>query len=97
MGFVSTRLALTNGAMQTLIARVTPKLAMVLGQKLAAQAVPVIGAVAGASINYAYLGYYQEVAHVHFGLRKLSIDAGIHHDDLVQELQHRMGQKKLTG
>ncbi len=96
MGFVSTRLALTSGAMQTLIARVTPKLAMVLGQKLAAQAVPVIGAVAGASINYAYLGYYQEVAHVHFGLRKLSIDAAIPHDDLVEDLQRRMGQKTLT-
>lgn len=96
MGFVSTRMALTSGAMQALIARVSPKLALVLGQKLAAQAVPVIGAVAGASINYAYLGYYQEVAHVHFGLRKLAIDAGLPHDDLVVELQRRMGQKKLT-
>ncbi|WP_372885966.1 EcsC family protein [Shimia sp.] len=97
LGFVSTRLALTNGALQTLIARVTPKLAVVLGQKLAAQAVPVIGAMAGASINYAYLGYYQEVAHVHFGLRRLSIDAGVPHDDLVAEMQRRMGPKKLAG
>lgn len=96
MGFVSTRLALTSGAMQALIAKVTPKLAVVLGQKLAVQAVPVLGAVAGATVNYAYLGYYQEVSHVHFGLRKLSIDSGVRHETLVQELRQRMEPKKVS-
>ncbi|WP_127114139.1 EcsC family protein [Shimia sediminis] len=97
MGFVSARLALTSGTMQTVIAKVTPKLAVVLGQKLAAQAVPVLGAVAGATVNYAYLGYYQEIAHVHFGLRKLSIDSGVSHDVLVAELKRRMEPARLSG
>ena len=48
---------------------------MVLGQKLAAQSVPVLGAVAGAATNYAYTSYYQEMAHVHFRLRRLAIEA----------------------
>ena len=95
-GFFSARLALTSGTMQTVIAKVTPKLAVVLGQKLAAQAVPVLGAVAGAMVNYAYLGYYQEIAHVHFGLRKLSIDSGIEHDLLVAELKRRMEPARLS-
>lgn len=36
---------------------------------------PVLGAVAGAATNYAYLSYYQDMAHVQFGLRRLAIDA----------------------
>ncbi len=87
LAFFGTRLALTGGAMQTLIARVAPRLSVVLGQKLAAQAVPVIGAVAGAATNYAYTQYYQEIAHVHFGLRRLSIEADINYGALVARMQ----------
>jgi hypothetical protein len=41
-----------------------------LGQKLAAQTVPVLGAATGAGTNYTFVTYYTEIAHVHFGLRK---------------------------
>ena len=95
--FFSARLALTSGSMQALIAKVAPKLAIVLGQKVAAQAVPVVGAVTGAAVNYAYLTYYQEIAHVHFGLRKLAVNSGVSHDALVSELRSRMTPPKLTG
>ncbi|UWR23430.1 EcsC family protein [Sulfitobacter sp. S190] len=90
LGFLSARLALSGKAMQTIIARVAPRLAVVLGQKLAAQAVPVLGAVAGAATNYAYTSYYEEMAHVHFGLRKLAIDADIPADELTERLRARM-------
>lgn len=90
LGFVSLRLTLTGGAMHRLIAQVAPKLAAALGQKLAAQTVPVLGAVAGAGINYVYCRYYQQIAHVHFGLRRLAIDADLGHEDLVQRLAARM-------
>ncbi|MEP2534094.1 EcsC family protein [Shimia sp.] len=90
LAFVSTRLALTGGAMQALIARVAPRLSIVLGQKLAAQAVPILGAVAGAATNYAYTSYYQEIAHVHFGLRRLAIDADLDHDQLVARMLDQM-------
>lgn len=90
LGFLSVRMTLTGGAMQKLIATVAPRLATVLGQKLAAQTVPVLGAVAGATTNYIYTGYYQQIAHVHFGLRRLAIDADIPHDALVDQLGRRM-------
>lgn len=90
LGFVSLRLTLSGGAMQRLIATVAPRLASVLGQKLAAQTVPVLGAVAGAGTNYVYTRYYQQIAHVHFGLRRLAVDADIPHDDLVARLERRM-------
>ncbi len=97
LAFVSTRLALTGGAMQVLIARVAPKLAVVLGQKLAAQAVPLLGAVAGAATNFAYTSYYQEIAHVHFGLRKLAIDADRDPGELTEALIARVKPKINKG
>lgn len=71
--FLGARLAVTGATMQRLLAAVAPRLATALGQKLAAQAVPVLGAVAGAGLNYAFLSYYREIAHVRFGLLRLSI------------------------
>ncbi|WIY25896.1 EcsC family protein [Parasedimentitalea psychrophila] len=90
LGFLTLRLSLSGGALQKLIAQVAPKLGVVMGQKLATQAVPVLGAVAGATTNYVFSGYYQKMAQVHFGLRRLAIDADVPHQDLVQALQLRL-------
>ncbi|SFE43561.1 EcsC protein family protein [Sulfitobacter brevis] len=92
LGFLSARLAMSGRAMQAVISKVAPKLAVVLGQKLAAQAVPVLGAVAGAATNYAYTSYYQDMAHVHFGLRKLAIDADIPHAELIERLRQKVNR-----
>lgn len=69
--FVAARLGAVHTVSQA-VAMVAPRLAIVLGHKVAAQAVPVVGAVAGATINYAFMDYYEKMAEVHFGLRKLS-------------------------
>ena len=90
MAFISTRVVVTGKAMQALIARVAPRLATVLGQKLATQTVPVLGAAAGAATNYAYTSYYQQMAHVHFGLRRLAIEADRDHAELVDEFRARL-------
>jgi len=79
--FIASRLALTGSAVQNVIATIAPKLAAVLGQKLAAQAVPVIGAVSGAALNAAFLSYYRDVAKVRFALLKL---ASLHGSDTVE-------------
>ena len=96
LGFISARITLTGATVQGLIAKVAPRLATVLGQKLAAQTVPVLGAVAGAATNYAYTSYYQEMAHVHFGLRRLAIEADVPLDDLVERLRQRVGRRALA-
>lgn len=90
MAFFATRVTLQGKTLQGLIAKVAPRLATVLGQKLAAQTVPVLGAVAGAATNYAYTSYYQQIAHVHFGLRKLAIEADRPESDLREDLQARL-------
>lgn len=83
--FIGARLGLTGPAVHGLIARVAPRFATVLSQKLASQAVPILGAAAGAGTNYAFANYYVEMAHVHFGLRKLARDHG---EDQVLEAFH---------
>lgn len=62
------------------------------GAKLAAQTVPVLGAVAGATINYHFTRYYREIARVHFGLLRLSQETGIPREALIEALELRMNQ-----
>ena len=90
LGFLATRVTLTGNTLQSMISAVAPKLATVLGQKLAAQTVPVLGAVAGAATNYAYTSYYQEIAHVHFGLKRLALTHGVDRPVLVGQLRERV-------
>ncbi|MDF1855419.1 EcsC family protein [Pseudooceanicola sp.] len=96
LAFLTTRMALTGSTLQALIAKVAPRLALVLGQKLAAQTVPVLGAVAGAATNYAYTSYYQEMAHVHFGLRKLAIEADLSDAELIGQLRLRVQESPVN-
>ena len=90
LAFISVRTAVSGTALQALIARVAPRLGTVLGQKLAAQMAAVLGAAAGASINVAYAQHYRRIAHVHFGLRRLAIDADRSHPELVGEFRKRL-------
>jgi hypothetical protein len=71
-GFFSVRLAVNGATVQTLVQQIAPVFAGVLGRKLASQAVPVFGAAAGAGINLAFMSYYQDMAHVRFGLKRLA-------------------------
>ncbi len=90
LAFFATRASLQGVAVQTLISRVAPKLATVLGQKLAAQTAPVLGAVAGAATNYAYTSYYQQIAHVHFRIRALGIETDHPEEELREALRQRV-------
>ena len=90
IAFLSARLGMSGLAMNTLVARVAPKLATVLGQKVGAQAIPILGAAAGAATNYAYTKYYEEMAHVQFGLRRLAIDADRDPQALIEDFTTRL-------
>lgn len=84
------RVTLTGATVQGVLARIAPRLATALGQKLAAQAVPVLGAVAGAATNYIYTSYYQEMAAVHFGLLRLARESGENAEVLTNRLRERL-------
>jgi hypothetical protein len=87
LGLLAARLSVSGQTVQTLISKVAPRLSISLGQKMAAQAAPVFGAVIGASINFIFARYYQELSRVHFGLMRLSHETGIPTEALTEALR----------
>ena len=78
-GYWLARSALSHAALEQAIKFVAPRLGIVLTDKVLAQAVPIAGAVAGAGLNYIFIDYYQQMARVHFAIRRVerrSSDAG---------------------
>jgi hypothetical protein len=71
--------------------QVASRFGVVVTQKLAAQAVPVIGALGGAAVNYAFIEQFQEIARGHFTVRRLE---RLYGKDLVrQEYQRLVAQR----
>lgn len=91
-GLLAARLTITGQTIQGLIAKVAPRLSATLAQKLAAQAAPLFGAVAGASINFTFASYYQQLARVHFGLMRLADETGLPREALTEALALRLRQ-----
>jgi hypothetical protein len=60
---------------------------VVVSQKLAAQAIPVIGAAGGGAVNYAFAAHFQSIAAGHFTIRRLE---RIYGHDIVQAEYDRL-------
>lgn len=74
--FLGARIGLNGTTLHAVIARVAPVFAASMGQKLAGQMIPILGAALGAGINVTYMHYYQDMAHVRFGLKRLAARHG---------------------
>ncbi len=59
-----------------LIAQLASRFGAVVSEKVAAQAVPVIGALGGATINLLFVDHFQDVARGHFIIRRLEREYG---------------------
>lgn len=92
LGLLAARLSITGQTIQGLITKVAPKLSVSLVQKLGAQAIPVLGAIAGASINYTFARYYQELARVNFGILRLEHETNLPREALVEAFEIRVNQ-----
>jgi hypothetical protein len=64
------------------VAKISPRFSAILGEKLAAQAAPIIGAVGGGTINYLFLDHFQNMARGHFIVRRLERQFG---DEAVRQ------------
>ncbi|HWV42090.1 EcsC family protein [Pseudorhodoplanes sp.] len=71
--FVTQRGVVSEGApiMVRFLTQVASRFGIVVSQKVAAQSFPVIGALGGAAVNYAFLEHFQDVARGHFIVRRL--------------------------
>jgi hypothetical protein len=58
-------------ALVRLVALIGSRFGVVVSEKAAAQAIPIIGAAGGALINTIFIGHYQEMARGHFIVRRL--------------------------
>ena len=61
----------TSPAVVRLISLIASRFGIVVSEKAAAQAVPIIGAVAGAMINSIFIDHFQDMARGHFIVRRL--------------------------
>jgi len=59
-----------------IVEKVAARFGVVVTEKFAAQAVPIVGAVAGATLNTMFTDYYQDMARGHFIVRRLERQYG---------------------
>ncbi len=64
-----------------LVSQIAARFGVVVSKKLAAQAVPVLGAIGGAAVNVAFAEHFQTLARGHFIVRRLE---RVHGTDAVQ-------------
>ncbi|QRM29044.1 EcsC family protein [Microvirga sp. VF16] len=61
----------STSAIMRLLAQIGSRFGVVVSQKAAAQAVPVLGAIGGAAVNAAFVDHFQRLARGHFTVRRL--------------------------
>jgi len=71
LGYFSARLVFQGRPFTLLLSEVAARYGLVLGEKFSLQAVPIAGAIAGASLNAAFLAHYRNLAVAHFTIRRL--------------------------
>ncbi|MGH6818453.1 MAG: EcsC family protein [Methylovirgula sp.] len=54
-----------------LVSQIATRFGVVVSQKVAAQAIPLIGAAGGGAVNYAFIDHFQTIALGHFAVRRL--------------------------
>ena len=64
-------------ALMRLLSAIAARFGIVVSEKAAAQAVPVIGAAGGAIINTIFIDHFQDIARGHFIVRRLERDYGM--------------------
>ncbi|MBU2948138.1 EcsC family protein [Zobellia uliginosa] len=68
---VTTLLNTTGNPLLQLIAQVASRFSVQVSEKFVAQAIPIVGAAGGATINLAFIDHFQNMAHAHFSIRRL--------------------------
>ncbi len=73
-----------------LVEKVATRFGVVVTEKFAAQAVPIVGAATGAALNTMFTDYYQDMARGHFIVRRLERRYG---EDAVREAYDRLARE----
>jgi hypothetical protein len=93
LGYFSARLVFQGRPVAMLLADAASRYGLVLGEKFSLQAAPIVGAVAGATLNAAFLEHYRQLAAAHFAIRRLE---RVHGRDEVRALAARMKDARFV-
>jgi len=77
-------------AIVRLVSNIAARYGMVVSEKVAAQAVPLVGAAGGALINTLFIGHFQDVARGHFVVRRLE---RVYGKEAVRREYQRLGER----
>ncbi len=71
--FVAERGIVEEGAppLIRLLTAIAARFGVVVGEEMAAKAIPVVGAIGGGTVNYLFADHFQKLARGHFSLRRL--------------------------
>jgi hypothetical protein len=69
------------------VSEVAARFGIVVSERVAASAIPVIGAVGGAAVNVVFMNYFQELARGHFAVRRLE---RLYGSDIVEREYERL-------
>jgi hypothetical protein len=76
------------------VTEIATRYGFVVSERAAASAVPVIGAIGGATINWLFMDYFQQIARGHFAIRRLERQYGAEPiQAYYQELARRLAEK----
>jgi hypothetical protein len=94
--------SITAPAVRGLIAEIASRFSVVLGERIVASAVPVIGALGGAATNVVFMNHFQRVAEGHFTVRRLGRRYGAdvvqrHYEELVPRSLPLAGRQEVPG
>ncbi len=78
----------SSPALLRLVSAIASRFGIVVTQKTMAQALPVVGALGGATINTMFIHHYQEMARGHFTVRRLERKYGV---EMIREAYQRLG------
>ena len=92
LGYFSARMLFQGRPFTMFVSEVASRYGMVLGEKFGLQAVPIAGALAGASLNAAFLDHYRNLAAAHFTIRRLERTYG---RTIVREAAERLKNPTL--
>ena len=76
---------------RNMVSEIVSRFGLVVSDKVAAGALPILGAVGGATVNVIFMDHFQRVAQAHFSLRRLERTYGTAH------IRQRKQRRSLGG
>jgi hypothetical protein len=74
----------------SLVSEIATRFGVVVTERSAASALPVLGAVGGATVNMIFMNHFQRLASGHFAIRKLE---RLHGQSVVRQLYQKYGSR----